>query len=117
MKHLSFPDIEPLAACLVPFAARKLTANMPEWGAIHFPQQQAVIAAAAKLLVGCPTIRRNAQFWTDHRDSVLGVLGRWGKANDVDGLLIRFEPTNDDEFDAATDFGQTATARPSRSKR
>lgn len=107
MKHISLPEIERLAACLLPFAASKLTANIPDWVEIPMPQQQAITAATTKLLLNCPTIRRNAQFWTDHRDSVLGVLGRWGKANDVDGLLIRFEPTNDDEFDAATDFGQT----------
>lgn len=107
MKHLSFPEIERFAACLVPFAASKLTVGIPDWVEIPMPQQQAITAAATKLLLNCSTIRRNAQLWTDHRNSVLTVLGRWGKADDVDGLLVRFEPTNDDEFVAATDFGQT----------
>ena len=108
MKQFSFPEIERLAGCLVPFAASKLTVGVPDWEAIPLPQQQAVIAAAAQLLLCCPAIRRNAQLWTHHRDAVLAVLGRWGKADDVvNGWLIRFEPSNDDEFENATDFGQT----------
>lgn len=107
MKYLSLNQIDRLAGCLVPFAASKLTANVPNWVAMPLPQQESIIAAAAKLLLTCPTVQRNAQLWTHHRNTVLTVLGRWGKADEVDGLLVRFEPTNDEEFDAATDFGQT----------
>ena len=104
MRRLPATEIERLAECLVPFASH-IMIDIPDHGKLPLPQQRAIHVAAAKLLLHCPTIRRNAQLWTHHRDAILTMLGHWGTVQDVpDGSLILVDPLDDGAFCEATDF-------------